>query len=50
MVEVLHPDQVWDASRGCFFVGLKPDGKSKHMGEQVYTDSTGRRLIIVARP
>lgn len=49
-VEVLHPDQVWDLGRGCFFVNMKPDGKAKFMGEPVYTEASGRRFIVVPRP
>lgn len=48
MIQTLHPDQVWDASRTCFFVGLKADGKPGPKG-QVYTDACGRRFVIVPR-
>jgi len=47
-VAVLHPDQVWDVSRECFFLGLQPT-KQKHIGEVVYKDVFGRLMVIVGR-
>lgn len=49
-VRTLHPDQVWDTGRSCFFAGLEPDGKNKHKGEQVYKAKPDHRFIIVPRP
>lgn len=42
---VLNRNQVFDAARGCFYVGLK-DTKRKHLGLTVYEDRFGRRLVI----
>lgn len=47
-VLVLHPDQVWDVSRTSFLLGLTSSNR-RHLGEPVYVDSFGRKLIIVER-
>lgn len=41
---VLYPDQVW-CERGCFYVGLKPDGKYGRLA--AYKDAFGQRVAII---
>jgi hypothetical protein len=48
-IEVLHPDQVWDVTRTCFFVKLETVQGKRHLGQPVYKDATGRRFVIVPR-
>lgn len=48
-VAVLHPDQVWDVSGGCFFVRMDKDGSRRHRRQQVYKDATGRKFVVVER-
>lgn len=43
---VLHPWQVWDPQRLCFFVGLDAT-KQRHRGHVVYKDKFDRRLVIL---
>jgi hypothetical protein len=43
---VLRMCQVQDPNRGSFFVKVQPDGRSTHLGKQVYKDVYGVRFII----
>ena len=47
-MDKLHPDQVWDSTRVCFFVGLKVEGEHKVHGP-IYSDATGRKFVVVPR-
>lgn len=46
MIHVLKMCQVQDPNRGSFYVKVAPDGRTKHLGHQVYKDVNGIRFII----
>ena len=53
-VQVLHPDQVWDVSRTCFFPTMEETfPKEKFRGETVLVANKGtaneRKFIVVER-
>lgn len=43
---VLNRNQVFDAARGPFYLGLKILRGRKYLGLPVHEDCTGRRLVI----
>jgi hypothetical protein len=44
-ISVLNPWQVWDVSRGAYYVKLE-NTKQKHLGHPVYKDAYGAKFIV----